>query len=275
MALYVLDTFECYRREVAFPHLLLPSDYENLCPGFVLAVAKEYTRDYDLPETPQMVRLMMFLNEAMKLGMLRRWMIGIMESTLKELWWSTFQAWSSGDRVSVRLLHHGLSSLRDTEKMAGHVRDTFKWHLRRASRPLRDLHLSFTLSDTEEAVRDFNILEIVQATFYAVVVIAVELSVVSRDKVGDLKSTLKGLQWTNFESWLSISKRALLKAQLRQQTPPGGGLGQLIMLEQPSFAAGGNTFALLSRFLRTIVASAPTLTSTSSRHLDETSIFLS
>ena len=89
----------------------------------------------------------------------------------------------------------------------------------------RDLCLGFTLPDAEEAACDFDIPEIIQATFYAILLNnAVELSVVSRDMIGDLKSTLKGLRLTTFESWLSINKRALLKVQLRQRIPPGGGL---------------------------------------------------
>ena len=57
---------------------------------------------------------------------------------------------------------------RDTEERADHVKETFKWHLRRASHPprplqkdYRDLCPSFTLLDAEEAARYFNILEIV------------------------------------------------------------------------------------------------------------------
>jgi len=42
---------------------------------------------------PQVVFLAMLLNDAVRLGVLRGWMIGIMESTLKELLWSTFRAW--------------------------------------------------------------------------------------------------------------------------------------------------------------------------------------
>ncbi|KAJ8427825.1 hypothetical protein Cgig2_001636 [Carnegiea gigantea] len=52
----------------------------------------------------------------------------------------------------------------------------------------------------------------------------VELFVVSRDVAGDLKSTLKGLRWTTFESWLSVNKHALLEAQLCQQVLLRGGL---------------------------------------------------
>jgi len=56
----------------------------------------------------------------------------------------------------------------DIEEMDDHIKETSKWHLRRASCPprafLKDyqgLCLSFTLPDTEEATCDFNILEIV------------------------------------------------------------------------------------------------------------------
>jgi len=61
--------------------------------------------------------------------------------------------------------------------MADHVRETFRWHSRVASRPswpllknYQDLYPGFTLSDAEEATRDFNIPEMVQITFYAMVV---------------------------------------------------------------------------------------------------------
>ena len=90
MALYVLGNFEWYRREVVCPPRPLPYDYEELCPGFVLAATEEYARDYDAPELPYVVFLATFLNNSVKLGVLRGWMIGAMESTLKELRWSTF-----------------------------------------------------------------------------------------------------------------------------------------------------------------------------------------
>ena len=70
---------------MAFPPRPLPSDYEELCLGFVLAEAEEYVRDYEVPELPQVVLLVMLLNDAVKLGTLHGWMIGVMESALKEL----------------------------------------------------------------------------------------------------------------------------------------------------------------------------------------------
>ena len=73
--------------------------------------------------------------------------------------------------------------------MVDHVRETFKWHLRATSCPFqplpddyRDLCPCFTLLDVEEAARDFDIPEIVQATFYTMVVNdTVRLFVMSRD----------------------------------------------------------------------------------------------
>ena len=86
----------------------------------------------------------------------------------------------------------------------------------RPSRPLLkdywDLCPSFTVPDAKEAAHAFNILEIVQATFYVMLLNdAVELSLVSRDMARGLKSILEGLRWTTFELWLSV-----------QACPPGG-----------------------------------------------------
>ncbi|KAJ8444774.1 hypothetical protein Cgig2_011736 [Carnegiea gigantea] len=93
MVRYVVENFEWYHRGVSFPPLPLPSDYEDLCPDFDLAVAKEATRDFKLPEMPEVVFVMMLLNDAVKLGVLCGWIIGMIKLALKELRWSTFQAW--------------------------------------------------------------------------------------------------------------------------------------------------------------------------------------
>ncbi|KAJ8426958.1 hypothetical protein Cgig2_027682 [Carnegiea gigantea] len=88
----------------------------------------------------------------------------------------------------------------------------------------QDLCPSFTVLDTEEAVCNFNIPEIVQATFYVMLPHdAVGPSLMSKDVARGLKVTLEGLRWTTFESWLNVSKRALLEVQLRQRIPPEGG----------------------------------------------------
>ncbi|KAJ8423521.1 hypothetical protein Cgig2_011982 [Carnegiea gigantea] len=228
MALYALGNFEWYRREVVFPPRPLPCDYEELCSDFALAMVEEYARDYDVPELPQ-VFLAMLLNDAMKLSVLRGWMIGVMELALKELRCSVFQAWVAHNRASsgseeedssgsddqtslcsdrseeesrFTIFTMAFLPFRDTEEMADHVRETFRWHWRSASRPpcplpkdYQDLCPHFTLSDAEEATRDFELLEIVQATSYAMLLNdAVGLGIVSGFMAAHLKATLEGLR---------------------------------------------------------------------------------
>ncbi|KAJ8434359.1 hypothetical protein Cgig2_031605 [Carnegiea gigantea] len=111
----------------------------------------------------------------------------------------------------------------DTEEMFDHVRETFKWHLIRDLRPpqllsknYEDLCPDFALSDTEEAIRDSHILEMIQAIFYAMVVTdALELGIMSRDMAGALKSLLEGLRWLILECGLRINKHAVLSVQFR------------------------------------------------------------
>ncbi|KAJ8440109.1 LOW QUALITY PROTEIN: hypothetical protein Cgig2_026460 [Carnegiea gigantea] len=58
----------------------------------------------------------------------------------------------------------------------------------------------------------------VQATFYTIL----------------LNATLEGLRWTTFESWLNVSKRALLEAQLRERIPLESGPGPMGGQEESS-----------------------------------------
>ncbi|KAJ8437466.1 hypothetical protein Cgig2_012906 [Carnegiea gigantea] len=106
------------------------------------------------------------------------------------------------------------------DEMALYVLGNVDWYRRRVTFPplplssdYEDLCLDFGLAVAEEYTRDYSLPKIPQATFFAMVVNkAVELSVVSRDIARALKSTLKGLQWTTFESSLSVNKHALLEA---------------------------------------------------------------
>ena len=77
-----------------FPPEPLPYDYRELCPDSDLAMAEEYAQDYEVPELPQVVFIAMLLSDAVKLGVLSGWMNLVMESTLKELQWNAFQAWT-------------------------------------------------------------------------------------------------------------------------------------------------------------------------------------
>ena len=69
-------------------------------------MAEEYARDYDLSDTPQVVFLAMLLIDAVKLSILRGWMISIIESTLKALRWTTFQAWVRGNKGRILEARH-------------------------------------------------------------------------------------------------------------------------------------------------------------------------
>ncbi|KAJ8451470.1 LOW QUALITY PROTEIN: hypothetical protein Cgig2_017861 [Carnegiea gigantea] len=235
MALYVLENFKWYYKEVVFPPRPLPCDCEELCPDFNLAVTKEYAQIYELPELPQVVFRAILLNDAIKLC----WTDDVvMESVLMELQWNAFQVWTGRNRgrtmeacrqqetssdserarerekallapfIMAFPLHH------DTGEMANFMRESFRWHWRSAMhlpRPLpddyRDLCPGFTLSDAERTTLDFELPEMVQATFYAMLLNnAVELGIVSGTMAVDLKLTLEGLRWACFESWLSHNK---------------------------------------------------------------------
>jgi len=72
---------------------------------------------------------------------------------------------------------------------------------------------AFYLFDAERAALNFELLEMVQVTFYAMLLnVAVELGIVSGPMAIDLKLTLEGLRWASFESWLSRNKRSLMEA---------------------------------------------------------------
>ncbi|KAJ8444462.1 hypothetical protein Cgig2_024026 [Carnegiea gigantea] len=71
----------------------------------------------------------------------------------------------------------------------------------------------------EEAAHEFDIPEMIQATFHAMVVNdASKLGVMSRDMARALKSVLEALRWLIFKSWLRIKKHAFLG--VRNFVPP-------------------------------------------------------
>ncbi|KAJ8429947.1 hypothetical protein Cgig2_003515 [Carnegiea gigantea] len=86
--------------------------------------------------------------------------------------------------------------LHDTREMADFVKESFKWHWRSAACPPRPL-----LDSYQESACDFELLEMVQATFYAMLLNdAIELGAISGFIAADLKSTLEGLRWTERKS---------------------------------------------------------------------------
>ncbi|KAJ8423526.1 hypothetical protein Cgig2_030021 [Carnegiea gigantea] len=169
-----------------------------------------------------------------------------MESALKELRWSTFRTWvernrgrileacrqealsdpeeeeslrsddqtplSSDGKLRFAILIMAFPPFQETKETANHVRETFKWHLRRALHPphYRDLCWSLALPDVKDAACDFNIQEMVQATFYVMLLNdVVGLSLVSRDMARE-----KERQWQRkrerrpiiFPNFLSIEQ---------------------------------------------------------------------
>jgi len=87
----------------------------------------------------------------------------------------------------------------------------------RPSRPLlKDFHAlcpRFSLPEAEGAAADFELPEMVQATFYAMLLNeAVELGVVHGFIAEGLKSALAGLRWSSFEVWMSCVDHELREA---------------------------------------------------------------
>ncbi|KAJ8447165.1 hypothetical protein Cgig2_022894 [Carnegiea gigantea] len=120
-------------------------------------------------------------------------------------------------------------------EIADFIRESFTWHWRSATRsppPLsddyEDLCPRFTRSDAKRAALDFELPEMVQATFYAMLLNdVIELGIVSGFLTIDLKLTLEGLRLTSFEAWLSRTSRDLREAQFWKRTLPSGASGSM------------------------------------------------
>ncbi|KAJ8431471.1 hypothetical protein Cgig2_033985 [Carnegiea gigantea] len=72
MALHVLEAFNWHLRRAAHPSRLLPVDYRDLCPYFLLDDAEDAARDFQIPKLVQAVFYAMVVNEALSLGVLSR-----------------------------------------------------------------------------------------------------------------------------------------------------------------------------------------------------------
>ncbi|KAJ8440417.1 hypothetical protein Cgig2_017650 [Carnegiea gigantea] len=183
MAKYVAYYFEWDRRRVAFPPLPLPNHFQALCLSYDLVVAEEAAQRFELSELPQVIFYAILLNEAERLGVLHGRTLRIMESALTELRWNTFEAWvwQNGDRIF---------KARFWEK-AGHEEESSD--AEEATSPSGD----DKQGEAERAVLDFELPEVIQATFYAMLLNdAVELGIVSGFLAVDLKLTLEGLRKT-------------------------------------------------------------------------------
>ncbi|KAJ8446987.1 hypothetical protein Cgig2_006615 [Carnegiea gigantea] len=254
MAQYVICNFECDRRGVAFPPSPLLDDFLALCPRYDLAMAEEAAQSSNSCNCPNEAERLGVLHGrtlhrmGSALTKLRWstfeswvWLNGdrILEARFREE--AEQEDKCSDVEGAASCLDDGkqkselgsppsgiaLPPLHGTREMVNFVRESFRWCWRSSTHPpcplsndYRDLCLHFTLPDVERTVLDFELPEMVQVIFYAMLLNdAIKLGVVSSPMVADLKLTLEGLRWSPFESWLGSSSRGLVKAQLRQWTP--------------------------------------------------------
>ncbi|KAJ8421605.1 hypothetical protein Cgig2_025734 [Carnegiea gigantea] len=112
--------------------------------------------------------------------------------------------------LSISLVSMAFPPIYNTREMANYVRGSFIWSWRNTSHPPRplpeDFHAlcpRFSLSEAEGAAADFELPEIVQATFYTIMLNkAVELGVAHDLTAESMKSSLVGLRWSTFEVWM-------------------------------------------------------------------------
>ncbi|KAJ8429720.1 hypothetical protein Cgig2_013792 [Carnegiea gigantea] len=129
--------------------------------------------------------------------------------------------------VLVYTVSMAFSPIGNTREMAHYVRETFIWRWRSASRPpcpfSEDFHVlcpCFSLAEAEAAAAEaaaaeFDLSEIVQATFYAMLLNkTLELGVAHEYTAKSMKSSLVGLRWSAFEVWMHIMNEVIRGAQL-------------------------------------------------------------
>ncbi|KAJ8444094.1 hypothetical protein Cgig2_025095 [Carnegiea gigantea] len=192
MAEYVVRHFVWDQRGAAFPPLPLPKDFQALCSSYKLAVAEEAVEDYEFPELPQEIFYAMLLNKAERLGVLHG---------------SVPDEGGTKGNFRSRPTRRGLGG-------GPHVRLT----------PLpEDYHVlcpHFSLPEAEGAATDFELPEMMQATFYAMLLNeAVELGVVHGFMVEGLRLALVGLRWSSFEAAEYICDH--FRWPLRDPSAPG------------------------------------------------------
>ncbi|KAJ8441272.1 hypothetical protein Cgig2_013687 [Carnegiea gigantea] len=125
----------------------------------------------------------------------------------------------------VSLVSVAFPPIYNTREMANYVRESFNWHWRSASRlprPLpEDFHALcplFSLSEAEGAAADFELPEIVQATFYTILLNeAIELGMAYDFMTESIKSSLVGLRWSTFEVWIGcVNHRPTDEVEVRR-----------------------------------------------------------
>ncbi|KAJ8437859.1 hypothetical protein Cgig2_002993 [Carnegiea gigantea] len=128
--------------------------------------------------------------------------------------------------VTVYTVSMAFPPIPNMREMANYVKETFIWCWRSASRPPRPfpkdfnmLCLCFSLAEAEAeaAPAELEMLEIIQATFYAMLLNEMfELGVVHEYTVERMKSSLVGLRWSTFEVWMRIMDEVIRGMQLHR-----------------------------------------------------------
>ena len=111
--------------------------------------------------------------------------------------------------------------IRNTREMTLFLRETLGWYRRNASHPPRPLPEDFSglcpgfsLSEAEIAAVELGLPEMVQATFYAMLLNdAVELGAAHEFTGDEMKFVLMDLRWSSFEKWMDCMDDTLRAAQ--------------------------------------------------------------
>jgi len=95
---YVRETFKWHLRGTSPPPQPLPDNYHNLRPYFDLDMAKEFARDFRIPEMTQAILYAMVVNDALELGVVNRELAKHLKRSIKGLWWYMCEAWLQLDK---------------------------------------------------------------------------------------------------------------------------------------------------------------------------------
>ncbi|KAJ8431037.1 hypothetical protein Cgig2_022979 [Carnegiea gigantea] len=172
-------------RNASCPPRPLPEDYRELCPHFVLFKAEEAVRDFELSEMIWATFYAMLLNDAVGLDIFcdKRLLSLGYTSICTAFWRHSFTNGPPGGARGPREIENErrkmilFPNFTSTEQAAEYIRDTSRWHLRESSarrpNPLpedyRSLYPGFNLGMATQYAHDSNILEMVQAIFYVMV----------------------------------------------------------------------------------------------------------
>ncbi|KAJ8426359.1 hypothetical protein Cgig2_025498 [Carnegiea gigantea] len=95
MADFVRDSFRWRWRSTTCPPRLLPDDYQDLCPRFMLSDVESAALEFELLEMVKVIFYAMPLKDAVELGIVSGSLVVDLKLTLEGLRWTSFEAWLS------------------------------------------------------------------------------------------------------------------------------------------------------------------------------------